>query len=467
MITLNERLSNHMKLVSARSLLFSLAAISLIFLTGCTIPFLPSSTSKPSGPITLKYWGLWEPESVMKQVISDYQTSHPNVTIQYQKQTAQQYRERLQARIASGEGPDIFRFHNTWTPMLKNELAPLPTTVMDNQTFEKTFYPTAKYDLKMGNNYYGIPLGFDGLALYYNEDLFKAANIQSPPATWEELRTISSRLTQKDPKTGQLKVSGVALGATSNVDHWSDILGLMMLQNGVEMTKGNEVYFNKSLTADTPPRNLGEDALSYYTLFVTQDKVWDPTWEPSTMAFSSGRVAMIFAPSWRVFDIRSANPALNFKIAPVPQLPGGTVSWASYWAEGVSAKSPNQAEAWAFLKYLSETQTLRKLYGEEAKTRLFGEPFSRQDMASSLQDEPYAGAYISSAPIARSWYLTSNTNDNGIDDKTIKYFEDAVNSVVGGGNPTVALETAAKGVTNVLTQYGLLGTMAAPSAPKK
>ena len=104
---------------------------------------------KPKTPaiITLKYWGLWEPENLMAEVISDYQQVHPNVTVQYLRQSSKDYRERLQSALAKGDGPDIFRWHNTWLPMLKTDLAPIPDTVYSPNEFDTTFYPIVKKTL--------------------------------------------------------------------------------------------------------------------------------------------------------------------------------------------------------------------------------------------------------------------------------------------------------------------------------
>lgn len=44
----------------------------------------------------------------------------------------------------------------------------------------------------------------------------------------------------------------------------------------------------------------------------------------------------------------------------------------------------------------------------------------------------------------------------GINSLTNKYFEDAVNSVNQGNDAAKALQTVSSGVTQVLTQYGLL-----------
>lgn len=399
--------------------------------------FLPRFNKPPE--ITLTYWGLFEEESVLNEAISDYQVSHPNVKVVYSRQSQKDYRERLQSALAREEGPDIFRFHNTWVPMLKNELASLPSAVMDSASFEAAFYPVARNDLRVNNVYVGLPLEFDGLGLFVNEEIFNAAG-KPFPQTWDELRQTALQLTVRESEDN-IQVAGVALGRTENIDHWSDILALMMLQNGVDFSR--------------PMDNLAEDALSYFSLFSQADRVWDKTLPASTLAFAGGKLAMYFGPSWRVFEIKKLNPQLSFQVIPVPQLQGTNITWASYWVEGVSKKSKHQNEAWEFLKYLSSKETLEKLYQAAAKTRLFGEPFSRTEMAGELKDDQYVGAYLKQAPDARSWYLASSTFDNGIDEKIIKYFEDAVNAVNQGKTPKEALTTANQGVAQVLAQYGL------------
>jgi multiple sugar transport system substrate-binding protein len=431
--------------VKWRSLRCALYCLLLALLfSGCTVirrlplPFLSKSPEKTQ-EATLTYWGLWESEQVLRPIIEEYQGDHPQITIQYQRQAPAQYRDRVQARLRTGKGPDIFDFHNTWLPMLADDLVPLPPTIMSSADFEKTYYPVTRFDLKGGNSYYGIPLEFDGLALFYNEDIFEKAGILAPPATWDELRETAGRLTVRNKETGELEVAGVAMGTTGNLDHFSDILALMMLQNGVDL-------FNMM-------GNLAEDALSFYTICYSEDKIWDEKMPTSIEAFANGRLAMMFGPSWRVFNIKDLAPELRFKTAPVPQLPGGTVNWASYWVAGVAKNSQFQAEAWDFLKFLSQKETLRKLYAAASKTRLFGRPYPRKDMADSLINEEYVGAYIAAAPTAKSWYLASRTFDNGINDRIIKYLEDAINSKNQGASAKDVLSTAMKGISGVLTQF--------------
>ncbi len=398
--------------------------------------------------VTINYWGLWENDATLQGILTDFQAKNPKIKVTYVKQSPRQYRERLQAAIARGEGPDIFRFHNTWVPMFRNELAPAPQTVMTPAEFSSTFYPVATADLVGGAAVYGMPVMIDGLGLYYNEDLFATAGV-TPPTTWPELLDIVPKLTVKSDT--QIQKSAIALGTTGNVENFSDILALMFMQNGAKLL--------------TPTGKEAEDTLTFYRKFANpSDAVytWNETMDNSIYAFASGKVAMIIAPSWRAFDIKQISPALRFKIVPVPQLPGNTVNWASYWVEGVSTKSKYPEQSWEFIKYITSRDVVTKLYADAAKTRLFGEPYARVDLASTIAEDPYVGAYIKEAPTAKSFPLASRTFDNGLNDKLIKYMEDAVNALGQGTAPTAALDTVSAGFAQVFSSYGL-STGAAPA----
>ncbi len=389
-------------------------------------------------PVTLEYWGLWEPNQVMDGILKNFETQNPGITVQYVSQSYRDYRERLQTAIASKTGPDVFRFHATWAPMLSRELAPLPTNVLTATDFESIFYSVARNQLTINNSIVGLPVMYDGLLLYYNKDIFETAGIQ-PPKTWQELRTAALTLTIREGD--QVKRAGVAMGTATNVEHFSDILGLLMMQNGA--------------TLETPNSPEGRDALLFYTNFTTQDKVWNDSLPSSTVAFARGDVAMMLAPSWRAFEIQSINPNLKFATTTTPQLANERMTWASYWAEGVNAMSTKQEAAWKLLHYLSSNATQKQLYAAQAQVRSFGEPYARKDLADELAIQPLVAPLLQDAPYARGWYMSSYTHDNGLNDQIIKYYSDAVNAVGASKNIQEVLNTLSLGVQQVLTQYNL------------
>jgi multiple sugar transport system substrate-binding protein len=404
---------------------------------------LPRLTAGPGGPtkeVTLTYWGLWRPESIMEVVLPEWEQLHPEIKINYTLQSPKQYRERLQHALSRDEGPDIFRYHQTWLPMLQDELDPVPASVMDASAFQQVFYPVATEYLRSGANYYGIPLEVDTLALFYNQEIFDAAGA-TPPQTWNEFRRLAFQLTLRD-QDQNIQRAGAAIGTTSNVWHWSDILGLMMLQNGADL--------------NNPTGASAEGALDYYTIFSRTDHVWDDTLPTSVLAFASGKAAMMLGYSWDVFEIEEINPDLDYRITSVPQLPpGDEITWASFWVEGVATDSQKKTAAWEFIKFLSRDETLKKLYEAESKIRAFGEPYSKVNLASLVQSDPLVAPFVNQAPVAKSWYLCSRTFDNGLNDRMIKYFEDAVNAVNDGEASEDVLITVNEGVAQLLSQYGL------------
>lgn len=402
------------------------------------------TTTKPTTDkqTTITYWGLWEPTEVLSQVISDFEKANPQYKIDYRKQSHRDYRERLQTAIASGNGPDIFRFHASWTPMLQGELSPMPSSVMSDAEYKKVFYPVAAKQLSVKGRIVGIPLMYDGLALFYNVEILKTANAE-PPQNWAELRSLADALTSPAEKSARgnapLQRSGLAIGNAENVEHFSDILGLLILQNGGDLAKPNSAEVR--------------DALLFYTNFIKEDMVWSDALPSSTVAFARGDAAMMLAPSWRAHDVKNLNPNLEFGVAPAPKLGDTRLGWATYWAEGVNVKSKNQEGAWAFLKYLSTPDVLKKLYADASQVRSFGEIYPRQDMAAELNDDAIASQFLVDATTADAWYVSSYTHDNGINDQLIKYYKDAVNSILAGQTSDEVIEALEAGTTQVLRQY--------------
>lgn len=401
-----------------------------------------SEQVQPKEIINIVYWGLWEDGEILSSILSDFEAQE-GIRVDYRKQSHRDYRERLEQALISGSGPDLFRYHMTWTPMLSDQLAAMPTSIMSNAEYQQTFYPVAYDSLQLEGRIVGIPLMYEGLALFYNREMLQNANI-SVPTTWSELRSAANQLTVPSNvstrRDDNITQGGLAIGNASNVEHFSDILALLILQNGGD-------------PADPTTQNV-EDALTFYTNFLKQDKVWSNNLPNSTVAFARGEVAMIFAPSWRALDIMAINPELDFATAPVPQLSSEEkITWASFWAEGVNKNSAKQEAAWKFLKYLSSQEALRDFFNSASLVRPFGEIYPRVDMASDLSEDPVLSAFIEDAPFAQFSPMASRTHDNGINDQVIQYYADAINAVLAGTQAAKALEEITMGVGQVIERY--------------
>ena len=353
---------------------------------------------------TLDYWGLWEPSETLNRVFREFEASNPGISVNYIKQDINGYRERLQTAIATANGPDLFRYHASWRGYLDNDLAALPSSVMSVAQFNNNFYPVMTAQLTNENGEIkGIPLMYDSLALLYNKDMYTEAGLEAPK-TWTQFSQNARKLTKYE-NNGYIAVSGAAFGLADNVDFVSDIIGMLAVQSGADLQQ--------------PSSAIIADVLTFYTNFYNNEsqRVWDTTFDNSTLAFARGETAMIFAPSWAIHDILAVNPNLNIGVASVPQLnTENPAEWATYWTEGVNNNSPRKEAAWKLLEYLSSENVLTQLYKEQASIRLFGEIYPRRGMSDLLANNAYLQPYLLNATDAVGYPLNDKTFDEALDD---------------------------------------------------
>lgn len=427
--------------------------IGLIVFIGLIAVFivfvLPRFTSKSNQNVTLTYWDIWEDTAPLTAIASEFTRQNPRIKIVIEKQdikTLGKYIDRLSTRMQNKTGPDIFRFHNSWMTELtgaKPLLLPLPQEVVKAVELDSKFYPVVAGDLRKSGAYYGVPIHFDTLALFYNTQLFRDNGVSSPPSTWEDFYPDALKLTVKDAASNKITTAGAALGTYDNIAHASDIISLLMIQNGADVK-------NISGTAKE-----SSDALDFYTSFAKGDsKVWDDTLDNSKLAFAKGNLAMYVGYSWDIFEIKAINPNLAFAVVPVPHEQDRNNTIASYWAEGVSAKSAHPKEAFEFLKFLASKENMEKLYSAEAATRLFGELYPRSDMADLLKDNTLAYPFVQQGKDAKSTIFSSDTYDSGMVDALNVYLGNAIRSILNdGSSPQSAVDTLSQGVAQKLSQY--------------
>ena len=253
--------------------------------------------------VELKWWGLWEDPATVQPLIDGFEKQNPHIKIIYTKQDPENYRDTLITRINNGSGPDIFRYHNTWTPIFVSALAPLPKDVITTDDFSKEYYTVIQNDLMQNGAIYGIPIGIDSIALFINNDLLKASG-QSAPKDWNQFQDLAKAMTARDTTTNKIKIAGAALGTYDNITHAPDLISIMFLQQGANLNK---------ISNETTKLS---DALTFYTNFANSDNgVWDSTLDRSELAFAKGQLGMYFGFSWDIFTINQLKTNSNLKFS--------------------------------------------------------------------------------------------------------------------------------------------------------
>lgn len=357
----------------------------------------------------LVYWGLWESEEVMEDIIDEFETNHPGVTVKYSMQTFKDYESRLYSRLqqtatTSEPAPDIFRIHNTWLPKFESLLSKLPDGIMTRDVYSEKFYPTALADFtgKDGTSLYAIPLEIDGLMVFYNKQLLAQQDVEKPPTDWDSFLSLARKLTKKD-SSGRITQSGLALGTSKNIQHSSEILLFLLLQEQADLIDSTRTKFSLN-------NSKAISVFTTYTNFATgNNAIWSSSLKNDLNMFYSGDLAMMIAPSWRAFDIIQSASAIEFGTAPLPQLVANPerIYYSTYWGEAVNKKSPNTQLAWEFVEFLSEREQQLKMYSNASTIgqRAFGEPYSLKELNSEMKGKAYVDAIATMAPYMKSVQL--------------------------------------------------------------
>lgn len=391
-------------------------------------------------PITV--WGIFDNAETMRPFIQAFTAAVPGAKVEYKKVSpVDSYEQTLRVALSERRGPDVFLVNNSWMPRWKDALLPAPTTLVPVSSVsggQGQFVDVVGKDMIWDNRVMGLPLFVDTLGLYYNKDLFNSSGIARPPRTWQEVQEIVKRVTKFNKiEPNQIDSSGIAMGTGANVNRASDILSILMMQNGVTMLKNDGMpAFGESADA------VG--ALNFYTNFANTQKdvyTWNPTSHYSIDSFAEGSSAMMINYSYNMETIRAKNPRLNFAVASLPQVDSTStpVSYANYWALAVSGQSTNPDIAWRFVKFMTDTAQART-YLEKS-----GYPPARRDLVQELQNDSRIGVFAKQALNGVSWKQA----DNRVVDELFTEAADAV--VAGQGSAENMLKKAAEQLKAVST----------------
>ncbi len=377
------------------------------------IPGLQSSSTDPTKiKATLGFWGVGENADAYTEVFGAFNAIYPNVILNYRNfSDPERYETTLLDALASGQGPDIFMIRNTDLPGNRNKITPVRETRFSASQLNQIFPQVVARDFVYQNGVYALPVSIDTLALIYNRSIFDQAAAPLPLSwkSWDDFLSAIPKLI-KTGAEGGLTQAAAAIGTGENVNHAADILYLLMLQNGVQLSDNQTGL--ASFTSDRAVQTL-----NFYSQFSNPKSAayaWSGAMPNSLDAFANGKVAMIFDYSSNIPQIKSRNNFLNFEVAPLPQPRGATlaVSYPSYWGYAVSRQSVNQNLAWEFILTMTTNEAAAKGYVQRNQ-----KPPALNSLIYQYQNDPSLGIFARQALTARSWLqLDGRFEDRAVSD---------------------------------------------------
>ncbi len=420
-----------------KTLPLSLLAASLILSGAGCLNLGPAPVSMT--PVTLTYWRTEDDPAAMNELITAYQKVHPNIKIDYVRMATENYEQKLLEAFAEDRAPDMFSIPNTWLPAWKSKLLPMPPeTTIPTQTVNQqkkivvvnkktptitvremrnTFVEAVVSDVVMQgpsvnpggqptDRIYGLPLSVDTLALYYNKDLLKIANIEAPPATWSDLLGQSEKMTILEDDV--VKQAGAAIGGAGNVRHYTDILSALMMQNGAQMAADDgSITFAQYPPGETyKPQPPGVEALKFYISFAvpgTENYCWNKDMPDSLDAFVTGRAAFYFGFPYDSQLIAMRAPKLNFAVAKLPQVNlSKVVNIAQFPVEVVSGKTKHANETWDFLQFITQQDNVSSFLAAAKR------PTALRALIKEQSTNPEVGPFADQLLTAKTWYKGIN-----------------------------------------------------------
>lgn len=354
-----------------RSLILMVLIVALIGV------IVPAQAEK----VTLTFWGMGngvEAEKVQRQIIDEWNASHPNIQVKYEVIPWQEYYEKFLTAVRSHSAPDVSE-GSSYQPLLfapMGELLPVDDIIkkweksgrlkdMVSENYRNYFW---------NSHYWALPNQVDPRVIFYRKDVFEKAGIK-PPTTWEEFRAAAKALTRDTNGDGRIDFYGFATGLNKGFGGDHTMANFMIQAGASTFDKDGKLVFNSPATVRT---------LEFLRDLIVVDKVVPPgaasmNLEDAETVFLNGDAAMVFTTTWFLFRLDSEGAKIKDKVAVLPILegPGGPgnrymLGWTNPVMVYKQTKHPK--EAMQLLEYLTEPKNLSRLY----ETGLFMWPAERK-----------------------------------------------------------------------------------------
>jgi multiple sugar transport system substrate-binding protein len=304
-----------------------------------------SSSDSPSGAAdALTVWVMGDSSSHFDELVAPFE-EETGIDVETVAIPWDAIDQKFTTAVASGDGPDIlqiglsklrtFADSGALLPLDEDALGDYPNLASSN------FIPGIAGDATaIGGEVVSLPWVADTRVLFTRTDILAEAGIDSPPATWQELREDAKVLAGRgDGQYGYY------------IPQWDSALPVVMTwdQGGDVVNGDGEIDF------DTPEF---EAAIDLYTSLYSDGSVPTNSDFDQTQGFISGVAPMLVSGPYLAAAIADAAPELegDWTVSTIPTAVEGTSLLAGSNL-GVWGDTDNEAGALQLLDFLSAPET--------------------------------------------------------------------------------------------------------------
>lgn len=384
------------------TMLVAVMAISTM-LTGCSKGGSEEKKEAKEGEKTvITFWNGFtgSDKETLEALVKEYnETNDKNIEVDMTIMPWDSLYQKLSTVLSVGEGPDMLAMatERIGTYAEPGAFVEVNDVYEEGIVDESVIPDTLKENLKYDGKYYGVPMNFATLLLYYNKTMFKDAGLdpETPPATWEELEQYAQQIVDK---TGNY---GFDMAVKETTPMWC----IMLWGNGGDIIEDGKAVFNSDQNVETITR-WAENI---------RDKKFGPevlTGGEIDKLFESQKLGMYFCGPWATNGFENAG--IDFGVAQAPKGPQEQVTQANGVGLYLTSSSKKQEAVYDFFGWWNSKETQTKW---SVGT---GFPPARTDIGDSeeLAKNPYIAEFSKPANESKM-YLQQLTNFAEIDNQAI------------------------------------------------
>lgn len=401
-----------------------LSIFSVSIVVGIAIFAFSKGSSNNIQNANVIVWGTMDENAFNNTFGASSLSQNRNIKATYVRKDPQDFDKDFVEALAEGSGPDVVILRDDLLYKNRNKLITIPYKSFSERTFKDTFIEEGEVFLS-DEGIVAIPFTVDPIVMYWNRDLFNNSQISQPPIYWEQMPDLVDKLTKKDA-SGNVFQSAIAFGEWGNITNAKEILSMLLLQAGTQITKrsgSNVVSVINSQVAGvaTVP---GQRAVDFYTQFSNQTSPmysWNRSLPNSLNSFLAGNLAIYIGFSSELFKILQKNSNLNYDVTVAPQLKETKkkIVFGRMEALAITKQSKQVAASFMVINALTEPKSLIAL---EKFTSL---PPVRRDLLSNTPGDAYRNVFYDSALISHT-FIDPNPQ------ATSNIFKEMVESITSG-----------------------------------